>query len=338
MKAVAITQHLPINHPDALLDVELLQPVALGRDLLVKVEAISVNPVDAKIRAQAGPAEPAPRVLGWDVAGAVVATGPSASLFKVGDAVYYAGSVTRPGANSEYHVVDEHIVGRKPASLTAVQAAALPLTTITAYEALFERLGISRTGGDAGKRVLIIAGAGGVGSIAIQLAKQLGQLEVIATASRPESQRWCRDLGADHVIDHSADMLAQLQQQGVGPVDYILCLSDINPHFDAMADIITPQGSICAIVSNTAPLPMEKLFGKSVRFVWEMMFTRSMFETADMAEQHRLLNEVADLVDAGTIKTTLGENYGKVNAGNLRRAHAALEGGRTIGKIVLAGF
>ncbi|NRR29909.1 zinc-binding alcohol dehydrogenase family protein [Oxalobacteraceae bacterium] len=338
MKAIGLTAYLPINNPASLQDVELNQPVATGHDLLVRIEAISVNPVDTKVRSQPSPDEAAPRVLGWDAAGTVTAVGPDVTLFKVGDPVYYAGSITRPGSNSEYHLVDERIVGRKPASLDFNNAAALPLTAITAWEMLFDRLAIRRGGADAGKRVLIIGGAGGVGSIAIQLAKQQAGLTVIATASRAESAKWCRDLGADHIIDHNGDMPAQLKALGLDQVDYVLCLNDTDQHFDAIAELIAPQGGVCSIVSNTKPLPMEKLFGKSVTFVWEMMFTRAMFGTPDMIEQHKLLNEVADLIDAGKLKTTLGEVYGKINAANLRRAHAALESHRTIGKIVLSGF
>jgi len=330
MKAIAVTNTV-------LQDVEIAVPSATGHDLLVKIEAVSVNPVDTKVRAGEA-ADAAPRVLGWDAAGIVTAVGPDVTLFKVGDAVYYAGSIIRPGANSEFHLVDERIAGRKPASLDFKHAAALPLTSITAWEALFDRLAIRRDGADAGKRVLVIGGAGGVGSIAIQLAKQLAGLTVIATASRPESAQWVRELGADHVIDHNGDMAAQLLALEIASVDYVLCLSDTDPHFDAIAQVIAPQGKVVSIVHNTAPLDMDKLFAKSVSWVWEMMFTRSMFGTPDMIEQHQLLDEVAALIDAGKLKTTLGEVYGKINAANLRRAHEALESRRTIGKIVLSGF
>ncbi len=318
-------------------DIELPAPQAQGRDLVVKVEAISVNPVDHKVRVS--PAEgDAPRVLGWDVAGVVTAVGPQASLFKVGDQVFYAGSIIRPGANSELHVVDERVVGRKPATLGFEQAAALPLTSITAWEALFERLGISRRGAHQGKSILIVGGAGGVGSMAIQLAKKLAHLTVVATASRPASRAWCKDLGADHVIDHHADMGAQLAALGVPAVDFILCLNETDKHFAAMAAVIAPQGKICSIVGNEAPLPLDLLFSKSATFVWELMFTRSMFETADMIEQHDLLDEVAGLVDEGVLVTTVGETFGTINAANIARAHAVLEGRRAIGKIVLSGF
>jgi alcohol dehydrogenase len=330
MKAIAVTHTV-------LKDVDIAVPVATGRDLLVKIEAVSVNPIDTKVRAGEA-ADAAPRVLGWDAAGTVTAVGPEVTLFKAGDTVYYAGSIVRPGANSEFHLVDERIAGRKPSSLDFAHAAALPLTAITAWEALFDRLAIGRDGGDAGRSVLIIGGAGGVGSIAVQLAKQLAGLTVIATASRPESASWVRGLGADHVIDHHGDMAAQLLALGIAGVDYVLCLSDTDPHFDAIAQVVAPQGKVVSIVHNTRPLDMDKLFAKCVTWVWEMMFARSMFGTPDMIEQHKLLNEVAALIDAGKLKTTLGEVYGKISAANLARAHAALESRRTIGKIVLAGF
>ena len=338
MKAIGLTRYLPISDPQALVDVEIDKPAASGHDLLVKVEAIAVNPVDTKVRAPKDKVEDAPRVLGWDAAGTVAAVGPDVTLFKVGDPVFYAGSITRPGANSEFHLVDERIVGHKPASLDFPNAAALPLTAITAWEALFDRLGVSPKGDDAGRSVLIIGGAGGVGSIGIQLAKVLAGLTVIATASRPESEAWCRRLGADHIIDHRADIPAQLRKLGFDAVDYILCYNDPDRHFPAMAEAIAPQGKICSIVENAGELPVGALKSKSATFVWEFMFTRAMFGTPDMIAQHRLLNEVARLIDAGRLQTTVGENLGTINAANLRRAHAQLEGGQTIGKLVLSGF
>lgn len=338
MKAIGLTRYLPISDPQSLVDVELPQPVATGHDLLVRIEAIAVNPVDTKVRAPKDKVEDAPRVLGWDAAGTVAAVGPDVTLFRVGDPVYYAGSITRPGTNSEFHLVDERIAGHKPATLDFAHAAALPLTAITAWEALFDRLGVSASGQDAGRSVLIIGGAGGVGSIGIQLAKVLGGLTVIATASRPESEAWCRRLGADHTIDHRGDMPAQLRKLGFEHVDYILCFNDTDRHFAAMAEAIAPQGKICSIVENAGPLAVGALKSKSATFVWEFMFTRAMFGTPDMIEQHRLLNEVARLIDAGRLQTTLGENLGPINAANLRRAHALLEGGQTIGKLVMAGF
>ena len=330
MKAIGVVNGI-------LQDIELPTLSAGARDLVVRVEAISVNPIDYKMRG--APAEDdGPRVLGWDVAGVVTALGAQASLFKVGDPVFYAGSLIRQGANSELHVVDERIVGRKPATLGFEQAAALPLTSITAWEALFERLGVSRQGAHEGKSILIIGGAGGVGSVAIQLAKKLARLTVVATASRPESAAWCRDLGADHIIDHDGDMAAQLEALGLPALDFILCLSETDRHFPAMAAAIAPQGKICSIVKNEQPLPMDLLFTKSASMVWELMFTRSMFGTADMIGQHTLLNEVAALVDEGVLVTTVGQSLGAINAANIAKGHALLEARRAIGKIVLSGF
>ncbi|MBN9096314.1 zinc-binding alcohol dehydrogenase family protein [Pandoraea pnomenusa] len=338
MKAVGLTRYLPIDDPESLVDIELPTPTPAGRDILVKVVAISVNPVDTKVRAPKAKVEATPRVLGWDAAGTVAAVGPDATLFRVGDPVYYAGSITRAGANSEFHLVDERIVGHMPASLDFVSAAALPLTTITAWEALFDRLGVAPDGSDEGKSVLVVGGAGGVGSIAIQLARRVARLTVVATASRPASADWCRQLGAQHVIDHYQDIPAQLLAAGVPQVDFVLCLNDTDEHFPALAQAVAPQGKICSIVENARPLDVGLLKNKSATFVWEFMFTRAMYETPDMIAQHKLLTEVARLVDAGTLRTTLGEVIGPINAVNLRRAHAQLEGGRTIGKLVLSGF
>lgn len=338
MKAVGLYRYLPIDDPEALLDVEIPQPVATGRDLLVKVEAVSVNPVDYKVRSPKPAVETAPRVLGWDAAGTVAAVGPDATLFKVGDPVFYAGSITRPGSNSEYQLVDERIVGPKPRSLDFAHAAALPLTAITAWEALFDRLRVSPHGADAGRSVLIVGGAGGVGSIGIQLAKQLAKLTVIATASRPSSAGWAKSLGADHIVNHYGDMPAQLKALGFENVDYVLMFNDPDAHFPAAADAIRPQGGIVTIVENARPLAVERLKTKSAALHWEYMFTRAMYGTPDMIEQHRLLSEVARLVDAGTLRTTLGDVLGPINAANLRRAHRLLEEGRAIGKLVLSGF
>jgi zinc-binding alcohol dehydrogenase family protein len=338
MKAVGLYRYLPIDQTEALVDVDIPKPEATGRDLLVKVEAISVNPVDTKVRAPKDTVEKTPRVLGWDAAGTVAAVGPDVTLFKVGDPVFYAGSITRPGANSEFHLVDERIVGRKPASLDFTHAAALPLTAITAWEALFDRLGVSPQGADAGRTVLIFGGAGGVGSIGIQLAKQLAKLKVIATASRPESAKWATELGADHTVDHFGDIPAQLKKLGIEQVDYVLMFNDTDKNFPVAAQIIKPQGGICTIVENSGPVPVELLKAKSAALHWEFMFTRSMFGTPDMIEQHKLLSEVARLIDAGTLTTTLGRNLGKIDAANLREAHRLLEEGRSIGKLVLTGF
>ncbi|MBM4442776.1 MAG: zinc-binding alcohol dehydrogenase family protein [Candidatus Rokubacteria bacterium] len=338
MKAVGLYRYLPIDDPESLLDLELPAPVAGGRDLLVAVRAVSVNPVDYKMRGPKDQVETTPRILGWDVAGVVQAVGPQVTLFKPGDAVYYAGARMRQGGNSELHLVDERIVGRKPASLDFAAAAALPLTTLTAWEGMFERIGISKDGAHAGRTILVIGGAGGVGSIAIQLAKQLARLTVIATASRPESSKWARELGADHVVDHSKDLAAQLAALGTPEVDYVLVLSNIEPYVAAFPAIVAPQGKICAIVGTATPLDLGPLMAKSVTFAWELMFTRPQFETADMSVQHEILEQAAALVDTGVLRTTMTENLGAITAANLKRAHRALEGGRVIGKLVLAGF
>jgi NADPH2:quinone reductase len=338
MRAVAYRTPLPISDDQALIDVELPRPTPTGRDLLVEVRAISVNPVDTKQRRRAGPAKGQEfKVLGWDVAGVVVETGPDASLFKPGDAVWYAGAVNRQGANAEFHLVDERIVGRKPASLDFPAAAALPLTTITAWEALFDRLEIRRPVPGAAKAVMIIGGAGGVGSIAVQLARTLTDLTVIATASRPETRAWCLELGAHHVVDHSADLAEQVAALGIGAPGLVFSTTHTDSHLTQIVKLIAPQGRL-ALIDDPASLDATVLKPKSLSLHWEAMFARSLFQTADMEAQYALLNEVADLVDAGRIRTTLTEVFGKIDAANLRRAHAQIESNTTRGKIVLAGF
>ena len=333
MKAVALKTYLPVDNPQSLLDVELEKPAPQGRDLLIAVSAISVNPVDTKVRAPKDKHEDQPRVLGWDAVGVVEAIGPAVSLFKPGDRVYYAGDITRPGSNSEYQLVDERIVGRAPASLSNAEAAALPLTAITAWEGLFDRLRINRHE-DAAKTLLIIGGAGGVGSIAIQLAKQLTKVTVIATASRPETREWCLSLGADYVVDHR-ELINSMHAAGHEQVDYIFCLNNTDQHWLSLCDLVKPQGIICSIVETKQPVELNGLKNKSASFVWELMFTRSMFQTDDMIEQHHLLNELSGLIDAGKIKTTVTNVLSPINAENLRKAHAQLESGTTIGKVVL---
>ncbi|MGC4088137.1 MAG: zinc-binding alcohol dehydrogenase family protein [Polyangiaceae bacterium] len=298
----------------------------------------SVNPVDYKSRAPKEQVEPTPRILGWDAAGVVRAVGSEVTLFKPGDEVYYAGSIKRPGANAELHLVDERIVGKKPKRLGFAEAAALPLTALTAWESLFDRLGISSTGANAGKSVLLIGGVGGVGSIAIQLAKRVAGLRVVATASRPESAARARELGADEVLDHSRPLDEEQKRVGLGEVDYIVCFNAIEQHYPSFAPLIRPEGRICGVVGPNSLLPLGTLMLKSVTFVWELMFTRPMFETPSMIEQHRALSEISALIDRGALGTTLGAHYGPINASNLRRAHSALEAGHTLGKIVLEGF
>lgn len=337
MKAVGLKNYLPISDPNSLLDITLPIPTAQGRDLLVHVAAISVNPVDTKVRSPKVKVEENYRVLGWDAVGTVVAVGSDAELFKVGDEVYYAGDITRPGSNSEFQLIDERIVGRKPKHLSNAEAAALPLTGVTASEGLFERLHITPET-SSNKTLLIIGAAGGVGSIAIQLAKQIPDLKIIATASRPESAEWCRSLGADVVVNHQQDFVKELRAKNIQYVDYIFCLNTTAKHWPAMAELIAPQGSICSIVEPEAAIDLNALKSKSANFVWEFMFTRSMYKTADMIEQHKILNRIADLIDAKKIKTSLSKTLSPINAENLRAAHAELEAGKTIGKIVLTNW
>ena len=338
MKAVAYKNTLPIDNPSALQDVELPDPIATGRDLLVEVKGISVNPVDTKIRAGRQPAAGQWGVLGWDAAGIVRAVGPDVTLFKPGDRVWYAGDITRPGSNAELQLVDERIVGRMPARLGFAEAAALPLTAITAWELLFDRLGVAPGKRPSKDSLLIVGAAGGVGSILTQLASRLTSLTIIGTASRPETQAWVRELGAHHVIDHSKPFAEELKRIGLKNVTMVVSLNNTEGHFAQIADIIAPQGRFALIDDPTKPLDIMKLKGKSISLHWELMFTRSLFQTDDMIAQHRLLNEVAALVDEGVIRTTLGEHFGSINATNLQRAHAHIESGKARGKVVLEGF
>lgn len=337
MKAIAYHQSLPIAHAESLIDIELPAPVALGRDLLVEVKAISVNPVDVKVRKNMPPAAGEAKVIGWDAAGIVKAVGPDVTLFKPGDAVWYAGSLLRSGTNSELHLVDERIVGHKPRNIDFGQAAALPLTSITAWELLFERLQVSRDKGQSQRSLLVIGAAGGVGSILVQLARQLTGLTVIATASRPDTADWVRQLGAHHVIDHSKPLNEEIERLGLPPVDYVASLNQTDTHWAAIAALVAPQGKV-ALIDDPAAIDVLALKRKSVSLHWESMFTRSSYQTADMHKQHELLNDVAQLVDSGVIKTTLNERFGKINAANLKRAHALIESNRAKGKIVLEGF
>jgi NADPH2:quinone reductase len=335
MRAVGYQDSLAIEDPAALLDIELAKPEPRGRDLLVEVRAVSVNPVDTKVRRRAKPEPGSWKVLGWDAAGIVAAVGPDVTLFGPGDAVFYAGALSRPGTNAEFHLVDERIVGRKPASLTWSEAAALPLTAITAWEALFDRLDIRKPVAGAASSILIIGGAGGVGSIAIQLVRQLTDLTVVATASRPETQKWVRELGAHHVIDHAKPLAPQIA--ALGAPGFVFSTTNTDIHLAAIAELIAPQGRF-ALIDDPATLDVNPFKRKSVSVHWEFMFTRSMFETADIGAQGALLNEVARLVDAGTLRTTLAESFGRIDAASLRRAHALIESGRAKGKIVLEGF
>jgi len=334
MKAVGFKAPSPIDVPESLIDLDLPQPVPTGRDLLVAVRAVSVNPVDTKVRASRKPVEGQAEVIGWDAAGVVEAVGPEATLFKVGDPVFYAGAIDRPGSNAQFQLVDERIVGRKPASLSFAEAAALPLTAITAWELLFDRLGATT---DSTGALLVVGGAGGVGSILIQLARQLTGLTVIATASRPQTRDWCLALGAHHVVDHTGDLVSAVKATGAGPVGLAASLTNTTDHFPALVEILAPQGRL-GVIDDPKSLDALPLKWKSISLHWEMMFARSLYQTPDMIEQHRLLDAVADLVDAGRLKTTLTQVLAPINAANLKTAHAAVESGRTRGKIVLEGF
>ncbi|WP_199153721.1 zinc-binding alcohol dehydrogenase family protein [Chromobacterium sp. ASV23] len=337
MKAIAYYQNLPIDHAEALLDVELPEPIIGEHDLLVEVKAISVNPVDVKVRANMAPAAGQPRVLGWDAAGVVLAVGSQVSLFQPGDRVWYAGALQRPGANSELHAVDERIVGKMPDSLDFETAAALPLTAITAWELLFDRLQVLANNQPSGKKLLIVGAAGGVGSILVQLARQLTGLTVIGTASRPETQAWVKELGAHHVIDHRQPLSQELKRIGIEHVDYVASLNQTEQHFAEIVESLAPQGKL-ALIDDPAALDVRALKAKSLSLHWEFMYTRSMFATDDQIAQHTLLTELARLVDAGIVKSTVAERFGAINAANLKRAHALLESNTAKGKIVLSGF
>lgn len=336
MKAVGLTKYLAISDPQSFLDVDLPTPVPTGRDILVAVHAVAVNPVDTKVRAPKNKAEATPRVLGWDASGVVQAVGPEVTLFKVGDPVYYAGDLTRSGSYAQYQLMDERIVGHKPESLSHAEAAALPLTTITAYEAFFDRLGIDRDGANAGQSIMIIGASGGVGSIGIQLAKRAG-LTVIATASRPETIAWVKELGADFVVNHREPLVEQVRAQGFKFVDHIAIFNDMR-HWEAAVELIRPQGGIVSIDDTHLPMAMAGMKTKAASLHWEFMFARSMHQTPDMIEQHNLLSFVAKEIDAGRIRTTVSEVLRPINAANMRQAHALIESGKARGKIVLEGF
>jgi len=337
MKAVAYETPGPIDREDALRDVTLETPKAEGRDLLVKVFAVSVNPVDTKVRLAKAPEEGRWRVLGFDAAGVVEAVGGDVRQFKPGDAVFYAGAIDRPGTNSEYHLVDERIVGRKPVSLSHAEAAALPLTAITAWEMLFDRLDVTRPTPQGGNVILVIGGAGGVGSITLQLLRALTDMKVIATASRPETRDWARECGAQYVIDHRQPLATQVEALGLGAPGFVFSTTQTGEHFADIVELIAPQGRF-GLIDDPKTLSALSLKTKAVSLHWELMFTRPLFGTPDMAEQGKLLNEVASLVDAGRLRSTATEVAGKIDAATLRAVHARIESGTARGKIVLEGF
>jgi len=338
MRAVGYREAGPLGRPHALVDLELPDPQPGPRDLLVRVAAVSVNPIDTKVRRTRRPAPGAVQVLGWDAVGAVEAVGADVRGFAAGDRVFYAGSLNRPGANSELHVVDHRIAGHAPRSLNDAAAAAVPLTTITAWEILFDRLGVERLAADDTRALLIVGGAGGVGSMLIQLARQLTGLTVLATASRPETQLWCLDLGAHAVIDHHAPWAPQLEAAGYAPVDLVAALTHTGEHWPSIVEAIAPQGRI-ALIDDPDPQPdIRPLKPKSVSLHWESMFTRSLFDTPDVGEQGALLGEVAALLDAGTLRSTVTDVRGPIGAATLLAAHALVESGRARGKVVVAGW
>ena len=337
MKAVGYRRNLPIDDPEALLDVELAEPEPGPRDLLVKVAAVSVNPVDTKVRRGVALPDGEVKVLGWDASGTVEAVGEEVTLFRPGDEVYYAGSIDRPGSDAELQLVDERIVGRKPQNLSFAEAAAVPLTTITAFELLFDRLGVVRGDDTDGAALLIVNGAGGVGSMLIQLARQLTTLRVIATASRPETHAWCLELGAHHVIDHTQPLSDGLKALDIDLVEYVASLTATDRHLPEIVKILRPQGHL-ALIDDPAQLDIVPFKRKSLSVHWELMFTRPLFQTPDMIEQHRLLSEVTGLIEDGVLRTTLAEHYGPIRAADLKRAHALIESGRSRGKVVLEGF
>ncbi|WP_438749413.1 zinc-binding alcohol dehydrogenase family protein [Pararhizobium sp. O133] len=336
MRAVAYKIPQAISAETSLIDVDLPVPTPEGRDLLVEIKAVSVNPVDAKVRAGSKPEPDQLRVLGFDAAGIVKAIGPKVKLFQPGDAVFYAGAIDRPGSNAEFHLVDERLVGKKPETLDFPAAAALPLTAITAWEMLFHRLKVNDPVPGA-NAILIIGGAGGVGSIAIQLARALTNLTVIATASRPETQKWAYDLGAHHVLDHSKPLARQIDQLALGAPAFVFSTTNTTDHIGDIVNLIAPQGRF-GLIDDPDTLDVVPFKRKSVSIHWELMFTRSLYQTKDMEEQHHLLDEVSRLVDAGKIRSTLTDSLGTINAANLKTAHALIESGRTKGKLVLAGF
>ncbi|WP_109301336.1 zinc-binding alcohol dehydrogenase family protein [Aquimarina sp. AU474] len=335
MKAIGYKENLPVDNEKSLQDIELETPQAKGRDILVEIKAISINPADYKVRQGMKPENDQWKIIGWDATGIVKEVGEDVTLFNLGDEVWYAGDFTRQGSYSQFQLVDERIVGKKPKSLSYADAAALPLTSLTAWELLFDRIQVDKNNSD--KSILVIGAAGGVGSILVQLVKQLTQLTIIGTASRDETTTWLRDLGVDHVINHRNKLSDEFSKQNLAEVDYVISLNATDQHIDEIVKVIKPQGKF-GFIDDPKELNVMPFKAKAVSTHIELMFTRSMFQTEDMIEQHNILNEVSDMIDQGTIKTTIDENFGGINATNIRRAHAFLESRKAKGKIVLEGF
>lgn len=337
MKAIGYTTNGAINRPDALIDLEIEKPRASGYDILVRVEAVSVNPVDTKVRSNRPAEAETPAILGWDAVGEVVETGDEVARFKTGDRVWYAGAINRPGTNSEYHLVDSRIVGHVPQTIETAAAAALPLTTLTAQEMIFDRLKVNDPVPGAANAIVIIGGAGGVGSIAIQLLRAQTDLTIIATASRPETREWVRELGAHHVVDHSQPLPEQIAALNIGAPAFVFSTNHSETYVTQIAEFIAPQGRF-GLIDDPVGFDIAPLKGKAVSIHWELMFTRSLFTTPDIDRQGDILDTVAGLIDAGKVRSTLTETYGTINAENLKKAHALIESGKARGKIVLEGF
>lgn len=339
MKAIGFKEHLPIESKNSLVEFELPKPAAKGHDLLIKVEAVSVNPVDIGVRKSGHGILKQPKIIGWDAVGIVASTGDKVSLFKEGDQVFYAGSFKRPGSNSEFQLVDERIVGHAPQNLSIQQAAAMPLTSLTAWEALFEQLEIDPHAQtlNHNKTILIINGSGGVGSIAVQLAHWAG-LKVIASASRPATIEWVTKFGADQTVNHRQDLVKEVRNLGYKYVDFILELNDLDGHWNEMAELIKPSGRIASITENRHPVNLRKLTQKRAKFAWEWMYTKSFYQTPDMITQHQILDQVADLLDKNILRSTLNKTLSPINVPNLKKAHQLVESNHMIGKVVISAL
>ncbi|MFD2205757.1 zinc-binding alcohol dehydrogenase family protein [Kiloniella antarctica] len=338
IKAIGVREALPVNHEDCFVEVELKTPEATGRDLLVRIRGISVNPVDCKQRQMIEGPLKEPRILGWDVCGEIVAVGSDVENFTVGEQVIYAGDITRPGCYAQMQLVDERLVGPKPETITEEEAASLPLTALAAWEALFDRLDVDKTNSRDGKAILIIGGSGGLGSMAVQLARKLTNCTVITTASRAESKEWCLKMGAHHVLDHSKPLPEQMTKIGFETVPYILNCNNNVPYWEAMSEMVSPEGSICLVASTKAKLDLDIFMKKSVRISWELMFTRSIFSTKTMANQGDILSRVSKLVDTGVLTHTKTMSLGEMTTHSLAAAHAQVESGKMIGKLSLGGI
>ena len=340
MKAIGFKKHLKIDDPESLIDFEMKKPTAKGHDLLVKVNAVSVNPVDIGVRKGGHSVLKTPKVIGWDACGVVEEVGSKVSLFKPGDRVFYAGSFIRSGSDGEYQLVDERIVGHAPETLKDNEAAAMPLTSLTAYEALFEQMDLTwnqENKNNQHKTILIINGAGGVGSVATQLAHLAG-LTVIATASRPDSIKWTQDHGADYVVNHREDLVKQVRKLGFKYVDYILELKDLDGHWKEMCELIKPEGHIVSITENHRPINLRLLTKKKAHFSWEWMYTKSYYQTDDMITQHDILDKIAQMLDSGNLRCTMTKSLIPLNATNLRKAHKLVESGHMSGKVVVSDW